>query len=329
MSCQGKHHILEISHLSIDFLQYTTSMSREWVPSISDLSAYVHEGEVVAVVGSSGSGKSLLAHAVLGILPENARMEGRIFFEEEELTEEKKRGYRGDKIALIPQSVTSLDPLMKVGRQILGKKRGTQKDRERRERLRALFERYNLAKEVENFYPHECSGGMLRRVLLCTALIENPRLIIADEPTTGMDRALAEQAMEDFRAFAAKGKGVLLITHDLELAVRTADRIVVFYAGTTLEEALSSDFGDERLLRHPYTKALWRALPEHDFVSVPGSQPLGAGHDGGCVYMPRCPLADDRCRGTIEFRTVDCGSVRCVRGGREDEPEGRETHLFL
>ena len=317
MSCHNRHHILEIAHLSIAFRQYTQHLSQEWLPMISDLNAYVHEGEVVAVVGSSGSGKSLLAQAVLGILPENAKMSGNIAFEEVCLTEEKKKEYRGNKIAFIPQSVNCLDPLMKVGKQVRGseKKAGTTK------RQKELFREYGLPENVENLYPHECSGGMLRRILLCTAWMGNPRLIIADEPTTGLDRDLAEKVMGDFRKFAEKGNGVLCITHDLELALKTADRVVVFYAGTTLEEALSSDFQDESRLRHPYTRALLRALPQQDFEPAAGTQPQVVQEGTGCVYLPRCPGSTEECRGEIPFVHVNCGSVRCIKYGREKRNE--------
>ncbi len=309
MSCLGKRHLLEIKHLSISFKQYTRAMAQEWISSISDLNAYVHEGEIVAIVGASGSGKSLLAHAVLGILPENAKAEGMIFFDEKELDKHSAQSLRGKEIALIPQSTNSLDPLMKVGAQV----RGGRKDKDTIKRQRELFAKYGLSEAVEGYYPHECSGGMLRRILLCTALITEPRLIIADEPTTGMDRELAERAMADLREFTGEKNGVLLITHDLELAVKTADRVAVFYAGTTIEEALSSDFEDEALLRHPYTKALWRALPENDFVLVEGTRFLHSEKTKGCVYKDRCEYASKECEGEIPFYTVDCGSVRCIR----------------
>ena len=306
--CEVKQPIVEIQHLSVTFRQYAEAFSQQWVSAINDLSVEVHAGEIVAVVGSSGSGKSLLAHAILGILPENSQKEGTICFDGECLTEEKTEQYRGKKIALVPQNVTYLDPLMKVGRQVRGQKNSP----ERKDMQRKLFLKYGLPEEVEDFYPHECSGGMLRRILLCTALIERPRLLIADEPTTGVEQALAVQAMQDFRAFAKEGNGVLFITHDLDMAVKTADRIVVFYAGTTLEEANARDFKEEKL-RHPYTRALWQALPGNAFVSVPGRQPLAASVGEGCVYRSRCPFADAICEGKIPFRSIDGGKVRCVK----------------
>ena len=144
---------------------------------------------------------------------------------------------RGRELALVPQGVSYLDPRMKIGNQITGGK----KDTATVQKMRALCERYGLSRSVEDKYPFELSGGMARRVMLMTALMSNPRLLVADEPTPGLDLELAKQAMADFRKFADEGNGVLLITHDLELALEVADRVVVFYAGTTVEDALTDE----------------------------------------------------------------------------------------
>ena len=232
----------------------------------------------------------------------------------------------------MPQSVNYLDPLMKVGRQIIGETKKRQKlfgeadqgkrqklfcgaDREKRQeeaRMRELLARYGLADEVADLYPFELSGGMARRVLLLTALMWQPRLIIADEPTPGMDLALAKQAMQDFRTFADDGNGVLLITHDLELALEVADRIVVFYAGTTVEEAKVADFADETLLRHPYTRALHEALPGRGFAGLPGTQPYVKDLPAGCPFAPRCADRREACDGEIPVACVRGGRVRCI-----------------
>lgn len=198
---------------------------------------------------------------------------------------------------------------MKVGEQVSG----SRKDKKRIRKQQELFRRYGLGADVDHKYPFECSGGMTRRVLLASALMGNPRLIIADEPTPGMDLALAKKSMEDFRAFADEGNGVLLITHDIELALEVADRIAVFYAGTTIEEALVSDFASEETLRHPYTKALWRALPQNGFQPFPGVQPYVKELPEGCPFGPRCGEYSEECRGEIPMQRVGCGTVRCVK----------------
>lgn len=325
MSCSNKFHILEIQDLSISFRQYEKGIRQVDLPVISRLNVTVHEGEIVAVVGSSGSGKSLLAHAILGLLPSNAMCSGEFFFLQEPLTPERMEKLRGKEIALVPQSVTYLDPLMKVGKQV---RRG-RRDRETVSRQRELFSQYGLAQEVEEKYPFACSGGMSRRILLATALMENPRLIIADEPTPGMELSLAGKAMEDFRRFADMGNGVLLITHDIELALKVADRIAVFYAGTTVEEALVSDFESEELLRHPYTKALWRAMPRNGFHPIDGVQPYVKDLPKGSVFGPRCPDFSQECEGEIPERVIRCGTVRCIKC-REDHSHhhhgGKEAH---
>ncbi|WP_373219604.1 ATP-binding cassette domain-containing protein, partial [Ruminococcus sp. 5_1_39BFAA] len=180
MSCTNKKHILEIEDLSVSFLQYENNRSSRQIrlPVISRLSVSVHEGEIVAIVGSSGSGKSLLAHAVLDILPYNADISGSIYFQGELLTHKKIAALRGKEIALVPQSTTYLDPLMPVARQVRGNKTP-----ENKKRQKTLFRRYNLGEDVDKKYPFECSGGMTRRILLTSALMGNPKLIIADEPT--------------------------------------------------------------------------------------------------------------------------------------------------
>lgn len=309
MSCTNKRHILEIDELSVSFLQYESSRSSRQIrlPVISKLSVSVHEGEIVAVVGSSGSGKSLLAHAVLDMLPYNAEVSGKMYYDGELLTHEKIAALRGNKIAFVPQSTTYLDPLMSVGAQVQGSK-----GEEKKKKQRGLFRRYGLSEDVDKKYPFECSGGMTRRVLLTSALMGDPELIIADEPTPGMDLALAKKSMEDFRAFADEGNGVLLITHDIELALEVADRIAVFYAGTTVEEALVSDFASEETLRHPYSKALWRALPQNGFQPLPGVQPYVKDMPKGCPFGPRCSSYSEKCQGEIPMQRVGCGSVRCT-----------------
>ena len=302
--------LLSIENLSIRFRQYETggrssAFRQSMLSVISDLNVTVHRGEIVAVVGASGSGKSLLAHAVLGLLPANAFLEGSIRC--------KGRGVSG--IALVPQSVTWLDPLMKIGKQVLAGRRSG----EAKQRMRALFSRYGLSEKVEELYPHECSGGMIRRILLIAALMDAPELLIADEPTPGMDACLTEQTMKELRDFADEGGGVLLITHDIELALRGADRIAVFYAGTTVEVAGAADFAKEESLRHPYTRALWRAMPENGFAALEGSQPYGRDQTQGCVFQDLCPYAEEACRKEIPLRRVRGGLVRCVRSFPDEE----------
>lgn len=299
--------ILSVEHLSVKFTQYEKGFRQTELPAIGDLSLTVREGEMVAVVGSSGSGKSLLAHAVLGILPYNATSGGRIVYDGQELTEKRLKALRGREIVLVPQSVSYLDPLMKAGEQV----RKGKKDGASRKKCRGVLARYGLGRETEELYPFELSGGMTRRVLISTAVMEQPKLVIADEPTPGLHLEAAKRVLSHFREIADEGAGVLLITHDLELALEAADRIVVFYAGTNVEEALVSDFEEESRLRHPYTKALYRAMPQHGFSAAAGTQPYCKEIPEGCPYAPRCEAAGERCRKPVEYRSVREGMVRC------------------
>ena len=303
-----KEKVLEINHMKISFCQYQKGMQQTKLSVIRDLSVTIHAGEMVAIVGSSGSGKSLLAHGIMGILPYNATMEGEIRYCEKTLTDRKIKKLRGKEIVLVPQSTSYLDPLMKVGQQICKGK----KDPEKKRKLDQIFEKYSLDKKVQDQYPFELSGGMTRRIMISTALIETPKLVIADEPTPGLDPKLARRAMEHFRQLADMGAAVLVITHDLELALETVDRIQVFYAGYTIEDARTADFEREETLRHPYTRALWRAMPKNGFHYIDGVQPYARDMKPGCPFAPRCEKCVDKCYGEVPWHLSGNGYVRCI-----------------
>lgn len=273
--------LLRVEHLSIGFKMYDPTAPyfrarKVEVPVIRDLALTVRAGELLAVVGASGSGKTLLADAILGQFEPNARVAGDIWFEGRRCDAADLVRLRGRGISLVPQGVDSLDPLMRVGEQVVGAcgrgRAGRERRRTRTARMRELFDAYGLAPEIERMHPYELSGGMARRVLLMCALMDDPRLIVADEPTPGLDMDLAVHALGDLRAFADAGGGVLLITHDLELALRVADRVAVFRAGTVVEETASANFAAPELLAHPFSRALWRAMPEHEFAAARGGE---------------------------------------------------------
>ena len=308
---QKKESLLEIHNLSVSFSMYDNVLEKNELKVISDLHLSVKPGEIVAIAGSSGSGKTLLASAILGILPSNATVHGHLHYNGQELTSERQKQLRGTEIALVPQSVAYLDPLMKVGAQADGhyKPKLTEKRRK-------IFERFHLPKHTEQLYPFQLSGGMARRVLVSTALIRDAKLIIADEPTPGMSLDQALEALKMFRELANEGKAVILITHDIDLAFEFADRIAVFYAGTTVETAPASDFkmGPETL-RHPYSKALWKALPQNDFEPIPGFQPFADSLPKGCLFAPRCPHKTELCENQVPpVREIRGGEVRCYYG---------------
>lgn len=306
-----KETLLEIHNLSISFRMYAQGLEQKELKVISDLDLTVYPGEIIAIAGSSGSGKSLLASAILGILPDNATVQGHLYYKGEALTSERQKQFRGTEIALVPQSVAYLDPLMKVGAQADGHYRP-----KLTEKRKQLFERLHLPAQTQQLYPFQLSGGMARRVLVSTALITNAQLIIADEPTPGMSLDQAIEALRLFREMADAGSAVVLITHDIDLAFEFADRVTVFYAGTTVETAPASDFkiGSDAL-RHPYSKALWKALPQNGFEPIPGFQPYAGNLPTGCLFAPRCPYKTRQCEEQIPpvFKVRD-GEVRCFHG---------------
>ena len=306
---QTREALLEMRNISVSFRMYGRGLEQTDLQVISDLHLTVYPGEIVAIAGSSGSGKSLLASAILGILPPNAAVRGDLQYKGEALTPERQKWIRGREIALVPQSVAYLDPLMKVGPQTDGYYKPTEK-------RRMLFERLQLPASVERLYPFQLSGGMARRVLVSTALVTGARLIIADEPTPGMSIEQALEALRMFREMADEGKSVIIITHDIDLAVEFADRVAVFYAGTTVETAPASDFkAGPEALRHPYSKALWKALPQNGFEPIPGFQPYAGSLPEGCLFAPRCPYKTEQCEKQVPpMLEIRGGEARCFHG---------------
>lgn len=304
--------ILEVNNLTIGFRAYTGGLRQRTSTAVTGIDLSAAEGEVTAVIGSSGSGKSLLAHAILGILPDHAVMSGTLEYAGEPLTSERQAALRGKEIALVPQSVNFLDPLMRVGAQV----RSSVRKGDPAEEQRRVFERYGLRPEAAQRFPFQLSGGMARRTLVAMAVVSGARVLIADEPTPGLDAAALAQTLGDFRELADRGAAVILITHDIAAALTIADKVAVLYAGTTVETAPASDFrGRGEALRHPYTRALWQALPQNGFTPIPGVQPAPDGLPCGCVFAPRCSQATAACQAKRpELRPVRGGWVRCEYG---------------
>ncbi len=304
--------LLKVEDLSLSFIQYASGLKQTELKVISSLSIQAYKGEILAVVGSSGSGKSLLAHAILGILPSNARLEGKIEYSGEELTQERKEELRGKEIALIPQSTTYLDPLMRISNQVIGCVEKENKGLVKRLQ-REIFQRYDLKPDVEKMLPHELSGGMTRRVLVSTAVISSSKLVIADEPTPGLDEKTLNETLSYFKDMADKGCAVILITHDIEAALKISHKIAVFYAGTVLEVANVEDFKNNgENLRHPYTRALWNALPHNKFQAIRGHQPMQDEVINGCIFYERCSKKKVLCsQGIPQLKKVNGGVVRC------------------
>ena len=315
-------NLLEVNKLSISFTQYVQGLNRHDSKVISDLTIDINENEIVAVLGSSGSGKSLLAHSILGILPYNSHVTGELKYKGNVLDQELKEKLRGNEICLIPQSVNFLDPLMKVSDQAIGECKDDNERKEKQIRQREIFSKYGLDESVDDLYPFELSGGMARKVLLSTALIGDPNLLIADEPTPGLDAKSVEETISDIRNLKDNGKGVLLITHEIDVALKTADRIAIFYSGYVIEINKVENFENADNILHPYTKALINALPRNGFKLTEGVQPLGEVH--GCPYYENCPIRLDKCENNIpQLEEHDGVMIRCFNFKEvNDESQG-------
>ncbi|MBR4446859.1 ABC transporter ATP-binding protein [Methanobrevibacter sp.] len=302
--------LLEVNNLSISFTQYVQGLNRHDLKVISDLTIDVGESEIVAILGSSGSGKSLLAHSILGILPYNSHVTGDIKYKGQILDQELKEKLRGKEICLIPQSVNFLDPLMKVSEQAIGECKDEKEHAEKKIRQREIFAKYGLDESVDDLYPFELSGGMARKVLLSTALVGDPTLLIADEPTPGLDAKSVEETITDIRNLKEQGKGVLLITHEIDVALKTADRIAIFYSGYVIEINKVENFKNADNVLHPYTKALINSLPKNGFNLTEGVQPLD--EVPGCPYYENCPIRIDKCANTKpQLEEHDGVMIRC------------------
>ncbi|MDB5363344.1 MAG: transporter ATP-binding protein [Rhodospirillales bacterium] len=290
--------------LEIDGL--TTSV--DGLKILDGVSFSVGDGEVVGVVGESGSGKSMTALSSMRLLPNSVAVtSGRILFEGTDLlglSEAAMRRIRGDRIAMIFQEpMSSLNPVLTVGEQIvetLTWHRGMARAEARRRavELLDLVEIPAAAKRISD-YPHQLSGGMRQRVMIAIALACEPKLLIADEPTTALDVTVQAQVLDLLRGLRRElAMSVMLITHDLGVVAEFADRVVVLYAGRVAETApVKALF---RAPAHPYTQGLLASIPPLDGPlaqprPIPGSVPALADMPGGCRFHPRCAVAIDRC----------------------------------
>ncbi|GII92425.1 ABC transporter ATP-binding protein [Sinosporangium siamense] len=278
------------------------------VRAVGDASFTVRPGRCLALVGESGCGKSVLAHALLGLLPGNARTSGSAVLTEggtaTELIGASERTLaervRGRSIGLIPQSpATHLTPVRTARAQLAEALRELGR---RPESADELARRFGLRPADLDRYPHELSGGMAQRVANTMALAGDPWLLLADEPTTGLDRDLVERAMATLRELCDEGRAVLLITHDLRAAERVADDLAVMYASRIVELGPAEEVLNRP--HHPYSAGLFDAQPHRAFVPVPGMPPELTALPAGCAFAPRCP-----------HRTALCDELP-VRGAR-------------
>jgi peptide/nickel transport system ATP-binding protein len=294
--------LLALEHVDVGF---ATEDGR--VSAVSDVSLSVSEGEIFGLVGESGCGKTTLAMALMGLLPATAHVAGSVRFQGLELLglpPDELRKLRGDRISMIFQDpMTSLDPTFPIGEQVaetLTAHRQVDNTRAR-ERALELLRDVGIPEPERRFgdAPHRLSGGMRQRVVIATALANEPALVLADEPTTALDVTIQAQVLDLLRALRTRLQTtIVLITHDLGVVAQICDRVGVMYAGQLVEVAPVSEIF--RSPRHPYTQALLAALPTQQQVPgslrvIPGRVPNLADPPPGCRFSTRCPYVMDVC----------------------------------
>jgi oligopeptide transport system ATP-binding protein len=296
-------NLLEVNNLHVEFY-----VKRKTIRALRGVSFNLKTEEVLAIVGESGSGKSVTAKSILKLLPsQNARIvDGSILYKETELTQLSKKEmvqYRGNKIAMVFQDpMTSLNPTMRIGEQIaeglivhdkLPKKEVWEKVHRMLKLVGIPEPEYNSRK-----YPHELSGGMRQRIGIAMALICEPSIIIADEPTTALDVSIQAQIIELLKELQPKlNMSIILITHDLGIVANMADRILVMYAGEIVESGSVNEIFYQA--RHPYTWGLLQSIPDvvnkNSLKGIEGSPPDLSQLTKGCSFAPRCPYVLDVC----------------------------------
>ncbi|MEK4566246.1 ABC transporter ATP-binding protein [Alkalihalobacillus sp. FSL R5-0424] len=316
--------LLQVSHLKTYFEPNKTRL----VKAVDDISFHVNKGETLAVVGESGSGKSVTSLTIMGLLfSPPAKIEGSVKLEGEELiglSDRKLDLIRGNEMSMIFQEpMTSLNPVFTIGNQIaetLIKHKKISKKAAKEETIRLLkLVGFGRAEEMLKEFPHQLSGGMRQRVMIAIAMACNPKLLIADEPTTALDVTIQQQILdlmikvkEEFQS------SILLITHDLGVVAEMADRVLVMYAGQVVEQATAYELFTNP--KHPYTVGLLNSMPKIDdeqkerLDAIPGTVPAAHRFPEGCRFAPRCPHATDECTASMPplLDLEQHRSVRCV-----------------
>lgn len=328
--------LLSVKNLSTEF-----PVKKGIVRAVEDVSFDVGQGEILAIVGESGSGKSVTSLSIMGLLAEPGHVAGgSLEFEGKDLatlSEKQYRELRGNDMAMIFQEpMTSLNPVYRVGNQIVEAIRTHEKvsKAEAKDRTVDLLRKVGIPSPEAriNDYPHQMSGGMRQRVMIAMALACNPKLLIADEPTTALDVTIQAQILDLLRRLRDDtGMAVLLITHDLGVVSETADRVVVMYCGQVVEEAEVRTLFDHPM--HPYTLGLLKSIPrlEDDdskrLYMIKGMVPNPLEMPPGCHFSDRCDSCMDICRTKVpELVDVDGHKVRCfLYESADGEVKGEEA----
>ena len=312
--------LLEIAALNVRF-----ATPEGEVAAVRDVDFGVGAGECVGLVGESGSGKSQIFLAALGLLARNGRVSGTARFGDLDLLTCDRAALdriRGARVGMIFQdSMTSLAPHLKIGEQLAEvlEVHGGLGSRVARSRALAILERVHIGDGATRLaqYPHELSGGMRQRVMIASALLCDPELVIADEPTTALDVTIQAQILELFRELRRESRlSLVVITHDIAVVAGLCDRVAVMYAGRIVEEAPVGAL--LRTPRHPYTHGLLAAVPRLDdstdtpMQAIPGQPPNPAAWEAGCSFAERCTRASEHCRRERPELTADGSGTRTV-----------------
>jgi peptide/nickel transport system ATP-binding protein len=309
-----------MSSLNIRDLKVTFETPLGIVKAIDEVSFELKAGETLALVGETGCGKSVVAHSILKLLPVNAQIRGQILFRNQNLLklgEKELAQIRGKEISLIMQNpALALNPVYSIGHQMtepLMVHEGMRK-------AKAILKAKDLLKRLRfigpdaatRAYPFEMSGGMKQRILIGISVILNPKIIIADEPTTGLDSHLRDMVLEELRLVKEMDRSsMIFISHDLNAAREISDRIAIMYAGEILEIGPTVEFFKEPF--HPYSKKLQDSLPEQGFNPIPGISPSVIHPPEGCKFHPRCPSRKEICsKESPDFVRIKDRDIKCV-----------------
>ena len=323
--------LLSVLNLRIEF-----PTRRGTLVAVDNISFNIAPGEILGVVGESGAGKSLTGAAIIGLLEPPGRIaQGQILLEGQRIDNlpyEKMRKIRGRRIGAIFQDpLTSLNPLYSVGRQLIEtiQTHLPLSDREARDRALELLEEVGIPSAAERIghYPHQFSGGMRQRVVIALALCAEPRLIIADEPTTALDVSIQAQIISLLKRLCHEhGTAVMLVTHDMGVIAEAADRVAVMYSGRIAEIGLVQEV--VRAAKHPYTHGLMGSIPHighhvDQLTQIEGSMPRLQEIPAGCPFNPRCAQVMDRCRSVRpDLQPADKSRVACHLFDLEDLEAG-------
>lgn len=322
--------------LSVRDLEVIYTQNKKIVQAVNGVSFQMKKGEVLALVGETGAGKTTIAKAILGILPNPPAklVNGEIWLDGVELTglsENEMLKVRGNQIAMIFQDpMTALNPLQTVGDQITeGLLLHNDCTRaEAQKRAREMLEMVGIPGERYGEYPFEFSGGMKQRVVIAMALACSPDLLLADEPTTALDVTIQAQVLDLINDLREKhNTSMILVTHDLGIVAQTSDYVAVVYAGKIIEYGSKEEIFIHA--KHPYTIGLFNSLPNMNVDAprlqpIPGSMPDPTALPEGCAFAARCPYADEACRvGDIPLTEIrPQHTCRCLRAAKEGDVNG-------